>query len=199
MSTVLRIGQWDRARRMIAGAAGKLERAVQRSLRSEAERVRDAIREGLERQAPGGRALRPLAPSTLAARALVRQRSTRALIERGELQRALVDVVRPDSAFVGIRRRSRGRDGRPLAAIAQLHELGGTVRVRMTPSMRRFLFAMARASASQPTRSRTGRSAGAIVIQIPARAFLRPAFEVAVRDARSRWLRGVGRALGWRA
>ena len=193
MTSVARIGEWGRARRLLTGATARFERAVQRSLRTEAERVRDAIREGLERQAPGGHGLEPLAPMTLAARSLAGQRSTKALIERGELLRGIVDDVRGDRAFVGIRRRARSRDGRALMAIADLQERGGRVRVRMTPAMRRFLFA---AAALAGRRNAGIRRAGAV--QIPARPFLQPAFALATRDARPRWARSLARSLGWR-
>lgn len=195
MTSVVRIGEWSRARRLVSGAATRFERALRRSLQTEAERARDAIREGLDRQAPGGSTLRPLAPMTLAARALTRQSSRKVLVERGELLRGVTDVVRGDRAFVGVRRTARGRDGRMLASIAQLHERGGTVRVRMTPAMRRFLAAAAKVAGV--TATPRGASSIARTIRIPARPFLAPSFQSATRGARPRWARAVGRAMGW--
>jgi hypothetical protein len=195
MTAVMRIGEWGRARRLVAGAAGRFERALRRSLQTEAERARDEIRAGLDRQSPGGTSLSTLAPMTLAARALTRQTSRKALIERGEMLRGVTDFVRGERAFVGIRRTARGRDGRPLAVIAQLQERGGTVRLRVTPAMRRFLAAAARVAGTAP-RARGGASA-ARTVRIPARPFLAPSFLAATRGARPRWARAIGRAMGW--
>lgn len=194
MTTVARIGGWSRARRLLSGAAARFERALRSSLQTEAERARDAIREGLDHQSPGGTALRPLAPMTLAARALTRQSSRKVLVERGEMLRGVTDVVRGDRAFVGIRRTARGRDGRLLASIALLHERGGSVRVRVTPAMRRFLAA---AMASGVPAMPRGGSSSARTVRIPARPFLAPSFQSATRGARPRWARAVGRAMGW--
>lgn len=199
-AAVTRIGEWGRARRLLAGAGARLQRGVAHVLRDQADRAREAIVEGIERQAPGGRPFRPPAASTLAARALLRRASQKALFERGELEREIVKVVERERAFVGVRRAARGRDGRPLAVIGQLHEIGGTVRVRITPAMRRFLFAAARARGNVPSRARDrrGNASTHVVVQVPARPFLRPSFALAVRDARPRVLGQLGRALGWR-
>jgi hypothetical protein len=174
----------------------KLERGVQRALRDQADRARDAIVEGLQRQAPGGHPLAPLSASTLATRALKGRASDRVLIERGELVRAVAKVVQRERAFVGIRNSARGRSGRSLATIAQVHELGAMIRIRITPAMRRLLFAVSRVQGGPASRARP--SSGFVVVRIPARQFLRPAFALATRDARPRVVSALARALGWR-
>jgi hypothetical protein len=80
------------------------------------------------------------------------------------------------------------------AASRQLHEFGGPpVIIPMTPKMRRFLFALLRQAGKEPTGA-SGR--GAIVVQVPARPFLRPAFEKFRDGASRRFLERVAREHG---
>ena len=55
--------------------------------------------------------------------------------------------------------------------VAKLNEFGGPpVIIPMTPKMRRFLFALLRQAGKEPT---GGSGRGVIVVQVPARPFLR--------------------------
>ena len=193
--TVRRTGDWARARHLLASGATQLRGAVQTALRQEAHILRNEIVQGLTRQAPGGEPLRPLSPLTIAARRLTGFGGTKALIRRGDLRGSISVLVRGDEVFVGIARSARSKDGKSLADLAELHEFGGPpVVIPMTPAMRRFLFVLLRKAGQAP---RPGSGRGVIVVQVPARPFLRPAFEKFRKGAQRRFLERVAKQLGF--
>jgi len=191
---VQRTGDWTAARQALFGSAGQLRGAISSSLQEEADALKKDIHRGLTQQAPGGKPLTPLSPLT---RALRKQHGDRALIRRGELLRSIAVVARGNKVFVGISRKARTRGGRSMAEIARVHEFGaGPFIVKMTPAMRRFLFASMRDAGIPPRRSRAG-GRGVVVIKIPARPFLRPAFEDFRRHARQRVAKRIIKYMRW--
>jgi len=191
-------GDWRRAQRVLSGSARKIRGGLQAAVRGEAKRARDEVVRGVRKQAPGGEALDKPSPITLASRQLEGVRGRSALRASGELLRAITYVARGLEAFVGIKASARGKDGRRLADVAQAQEEGaGPTVIPMTEGMRRYLGVL---------RSRTGggggggggSGSGAIVVRIPPRPFLRPAFEVAIRGARRRLRDRVARRFGLR-
>jgi len=179
--SIQKTGDWRRAQRILAKGARDLGRSVDRALLQEAHALRTALVEGLDKQAPAGHALTPLAPLTVAARQLRRFRGTKVLIRTAELRNALAVIRRASLVFVGIPGTARGRDGHSLSARALAHEYGsGPTIVPITPRMRRFLFALYR-QAGRAAQRTDGPGAGVVVIQIPPRPFMRPvlaAFQV---------------------
>ena len=78
--------------------------------------------------------------------------------------------------------------------VAKLNEFGGPPTIiPITPKMRRFLFALLRQAGKEPT---GGGGRGVIVVQIPARPFLRPAFDKFRQGASQRFLERVAKELG---
>jgi hypothetical protein len=194
---VRRTGDWDLARRLVVGGAARLRGAIGTAVRQEAQLLRKGIVEGLTNQAPGGDPIAPLAKTTLAARALRKFGGTKALLRRGDLRNSVTAVVEDFEAFVGIQRKARGRGGRPLANVAEINEFGfGPIVVPITPKMRRFLYLVLR-KAGLPTGRSGGGQRGAVVIRIPPRPFLRPAFEAFKRGAKGRFLRRVAQLAGF--
>jgi hypothetical protein len=192
---VRRTGDWDLARRLVVGGAARLRNALRAGVRQEAQLLRKGIVEGLTNQAPGGAPLAPLAKTTLAARALKKFGGTKALLRRGELRNSVTTVSEDLEAFVGILRKARGRGGKPLANVAEINEFGyGPIVIPITPKMRRFLFLLLRRAGVAP--SGGGGQRGAVVIRIPARPFLRPAYEAFKRGAKQRFLRRVAQLVG---
>jgi hypothetical protein len=188
-------GDWPKVRRMLAGAPARVQAAAQTALRQEAHLLRKEIIDGLTSQAPGGEPLRPLSPLTIATRQLKGRQGTKALIERGDLRNAISVVIDGDTAFVGVPRKARSKDGKALFDIAQAQEFGTAPRVvPITPAMRRFLFAMLRKAGVKPTGDGTGK--GVLVVQVPPRPFLRPAFERFARGAQQRFLSRMAGLLG---
>jgi phage gpG-like protein len=191
---VSRTGDWARARRLLTAAPQRLQAAVSAAVRQEAHALRNEIVEGLTRQAPGGEPLKPPSPLTIAARQLEGFGGSKALIVRGDLRNSITVIVQGDEAFIGVSRSARSKDGASMVDLAKLHEFGGPpVIIPMTPKMRRFLFALLRQAGKEPT---GGSGRGVIVVQVPARPFLRPAFDKFREGASRRFLERVARELG---
>jgi phage gpG-like protein len=192
--TVSRTGEWARARQLLTAAPHRLQTAIGTAVRQEAHALRNEIVQGLTSQAPGGEPLKPPSPLTIAARQLEGFGGSKALIVRGDLRNSITVIVRGDEAFIGISRSARSKDGALMVDLAKLHEFGGPpVIIPMTPKMRRFLFALLRKAGREPT---GGSGRGAIVMQVPARPFLRPAFEKFRSGASRRLLERVAKQLG---
>jgi phage gpG-like protein len=191
---VSRTRDWARARRLLTAAPQRLQAALGTAVRQEAHALRNEIVQGLTRQAPGGEPLKPPSPLTIAARELEGFGGTKALIVLGDLRNSITVFVQGDEAFIGVSRSARSKDGASMVDLAKLHEFGGPpVIIPMTPKMRRFLFALLRQAGKEPT---GGSGRGVIVVQVPARPFLRPAFDKFREGASRRFLERVARELG---
>jgi len=191
---VSRTGDWARARRLLTAAPQRLQAAIGTAVRQEAHALRNEIVQGLTSQSPGGEALKPPSPLTIAARQLEGFSGSKALIVRGDLRNSITVIVQGDEAFIGVSRSARSKDGASMMDLANLHEFGGPpVNIPMTPKMRRFLFALLRQAGKEPT---GGSGRGVIVVQVPARPFLRPAFDKFREGATRRFLERVARELG---
>ena len=191
---VSRTGEWARARRLLTAAPQRLQAAIGTAVRQEAHALRNEIVQGLTSQAPGGETLKPPSPLTIAARQLEGFGGSKALIVRGDLRNSITVIVQGDEAFIGVSRSARSKDGASMVDLAKLHEFGGPpVIIPMTPKMRRFLFALLRQAGKEPT---GGSGRGVIVVQVPARPFLRPAFDKFREGASRRFLERVARELG---
>lgn len=194
---VARTGDWALARRILAGGGARLRGAIGTAIRQEAHSLRKQVVEGITSQAPGGKPIAPLAATTIAARQFKGFGGTKALIRRGDLRNSISAVVEGDEAFVGVLRKARGKGGASLANVAEIQEFGaGPFVIPMTPKMRRFLFALLRKAGVTPSSS--GRGKGVVVVRIPPRPFLRPAFEAFKKGVQKRFLERVARAMGLR-
>ena len=194
MTAVTKAGDWRRARALLAAGPVRLKAAIGMALRQEAEALRREIVQGLTRQAPGGAALAPPKETTLAARRLKGFGGSKSLIVRADLRNGIAAIVRGDEAFVGVPRTARGKDGQSLANVAEIHEFGSApIVIPMTDAMRRFVFAVLREAGEAPS---GGSGKGVVVVQVPARPFLRPAFEKFKPGAQRRFLARVGALSG---
>ena len=192
---VMRTGDWARARQLLAAGPQRLRSAIGVAIRQEAQGLRNEIVQGLTSQAPGGEPIKPPAPLTLAARQLEGFGGTKALLVRGDLRNSITVIVEGDEAFIGVPRSARSSGGESLVDLAQLHEYGGPpVVIPITPKMRRFMFALLRQAGKEPT---GGSGRGVVVVQVPARPFLRPAFEKFREGASRRFLERVAQQLGF--
>lgn len=192
---VMRTGDWARARQLLAAGPQRLRSAIGVAIRHEAQGLRNEIVQGLTSQAPGGEPIKQPAPLTLAARQLEGFGGSKALLVRGDLRNSITVIVEGDEAFIGVPRSARSSGGESLVDLAQLHEYGGPpVVIPITPKMRRFLFALLRQAGKEPT---GGSGRGVVVVQVPARPFLRPAFEKFREGASRRFLERVAQQLGF--
>ena len=184
--SVRRTGDWRRAEQLLRRGGKGLAGGVGRALLAEGHALRAEIVRGIDRQAPGGTPIRPLAPVTLAERRLRRFLGTKALVRTAELRNSFAVVRRGGVVMVGI----PGRAGAGLIARAEAQEYGTrpTV-VLMTPRMRRFLAAVY----ADAGRAEGGGGTGVAVLQVPPRPFLRPAIAVFQVGAGRRFLTRVAR------
>ena len=195
--SVRKTGDWALARRVLAGAPVKLKLAVGTAIRQEAQLLRKEIVQGITKQAPGGKALKPPSPLTLAARKMTGRGGTKALMVRGDLRNAIAAIVKGDEAFVGVPRKARGKGGKSVVDVAEVQEFGaGPIVIPMTPAMRSFLFALLGQAGVEKT---GGSGRGVVVVQIPARPFLRPAFKQFEKGAQKRFLGRVAGLMGMAA
>ena len=187
-------GDWAMAKRILAGGPARLKGTIETTVRQEAQLLRREIVQGITRQAPGGEAFRPLSPLTLAARKMKGRGGTKALMVHGDLRNAISAIVRGDAAFIGVPRKARGKDGKTVVDVARVHEFGsGPIVIPMTPAMRRYLFVLLRKAGVKPTK---GSGRGVVVVRVPPRPFLRPAFRQFQRGAQRRFLGRVASLMG---
>ena len=187
-------GDWAMAKRILASGPARLKGSIETTVRQEAELLRREIVQGITKQAPGGEAFKPLSPLTLAARKMKGRGGTKALMVHGDLRNAISAIVRGDAAFIGVPRKARGKDGKAVVDVARVHEFGsGPIVIPMTPAMRRFLFALLRRAGVKPS---GGSGRGVVVVRIPPRPFLRPAFRQFEKGVQRRFLGRVASLMG---
>ncbi len=192
--SVQKTGDWAVARRILRAGPIRFKAAVGTALRQEAQLLRTEIVQGITKQAPGGEALAPPSPLTLAARELKGRGGTKALLVKGDLRNSVTAIVKGDEAFIGVPRKTRAQGGKTLVDVAQVQEYGkGPIIVPMTPAMRRFLFALLRKAGEEP---KGGSGKGVVIINVPARPFLRPAFKKFSQGSQARFLARVAALSG---
>ena len=194
MTSVRKTGDWSLASRTLAEAPSKLKRAINTSLMQEAHFLRSLIVKGITAQAPGGKQFKALAQNTLITRKLKNFGGEKALMVRADLRNGISAIVRKGEACVGVPRKARGKDGKPLVDVAELNEYGSDpIVIPITPAMRRFLGLLHRESG---TRNRETSGSGVVVTQIPPRPFLRPSFEKFSKGIEKRFLGRVASIMG---
>jgi hypothetical protein len=155
-----------------------LNRAIVKAMVQDAHWLRKKIVTGIRKQAPAGKAFKPLAPTTIAVRRFRGRNRTKALIDRGDLRNSIQVKKFRGGAFVGALRAKRSSSGKSLADIAAVHEFGSKpIVIRMTDKMRRFLMAAFRQRKSTRGIGVGEGSPSSIVLRVPPRPFLRPVFD----------------------
>ena len=214
-----KFGDWAKVAAITRVMRDRFEAAVRVALMREAHYLRGKMVVGIASGAPGGQAFKPLSPITLAMRKARGFAGTKPLIASGTLRRSFSVVqVRGGSSiggavFVGIHRSARGKNGKSLVNIAEIHEYGRSWKQKLSPRARRYLFAIlnktnigrgpaGRDKSGRFTKgkfiSRGGSGDGTISIHIPARPFIRPIWETYAKpaDVRKRFLANVADRMG---
>lgn len=177
-----REGDWVKAQRLFDSLPGRARDAIDKAILQELNFLRKKIVEEFQQGAPVTGSWAPHSPMTKAIRALVGNVKSKLLIQSASLRNSVgVIPIRGGGGFVGVRRGATTKASTGIVNLAMVHELGATIHVRMTPKMRRLLFAaMARAGMSKPrAKGAPGASGAAMVkITIPARPYLDPVFSV---------------------
>lgn len=178
--TIYRVGQWGEASRILTSGPVKLRLAMDRAVLQEAQFFRKKVVEGFRTQRPGGKKFRKLSETTLAIRKFEGFGGSKALIVRGDLRNS-VTVVKQNSpigveAFVGVLKNAKGKDGKKLVNIAEVHEKGSRpIVIEVTPKMRAYLaMAFTAYFGELSGGGGGGLSIGIIVTRIPPRPFIQP-------------------------
>jgi len=165
---VIETGDWAKVDRITRTMVARFNRAREEAVYKEAHFLRGKIVEGIRSGAPAGKKFKPHSRMTLAIRAFTGKRSSKILIASGGLIGSVAVVKVSGGYFVGVKRKAKGG-----ADIAAIHEEGRTWTQRMTPRMRRFLFAALRYAGMQGREKGDG-GKGSLTIRIPARPYVGP-------------------------
>jgi hypothetical protein len=205
---VRKFGDWAKVAQITRTMRDRFEAAVRVALLREAQYLRGKMVTGIASGAPGGKPFAPLSPITLAIRKARGFGGSKPLIVTGTLRRS-PSVVQVGgrgiggAVFVGIHRSARGKNGKSLVNIAEIHEFGRSWKQKLSPKARRFLFAMLRKAGLSQGGASKGRfsspgGSGTISINIPARPFVRPTFEMYAKpaDVKRRFMANIADRMG---
>lgn len=195
-------GDWVKATKILANAADRHRKAVDKAMLMEAHYLRTHIIKGIASSAPGGKPYKPLAPMTLELRKLGGFGGTKPLIRTGTFRGSVAVHKDGDNYFVGILRSARSADGKSLVNIGMIHEAGATVVI--TPKMRAAFFGLLKKHGlvQQGPRLPNGRffsGAARNSFQIPARPTFGPVFDMYARpnDVRKRFIKNLAEMLNY--
>jgi len=174
----------------------KINRAIEFGTMNAAQDLRKEIIQGINKQAPGGKKFKPLSPMTLAIRKAQGFGGKKVLLRSG-FMRGSINVKRGAdraSAFVGIARTARTKKGEKLVNIAAVHEFGFKKPkvIKVTQKMRNFFMALYLGGFTKGPLKQSKRQ---IVLNVPARPFLRPAQEVWAKTAQKKFRQRMSRKM----
>lgn len=178
MPDVSLFGDWKKAVEICGSMQERFKRVAKKAVLQEAQFLRGKIVEGLREQAPGGDALAPLSPLTLAIRSFERFKGSKALMRTASMRNAIIVKAVPEGAFVGILRTAKSKTGENLVNVAEMNENGSEpIIVPITPASRRYFHAaLAAAGLEAPKGGPSGGGAAIAIVRIPARPFMAPPF-----------------------
>lgn len=186
-------GDWAPLRRTLQVMGRDTRSAQRQSLREEAEFIRKKVVEGIRNQAPAGQRFKPLSPLTLAMRQFLGIQGDKALIERGDLIRAITVMNGgPWSVAVGVSPDVVNSQGRSLSKIAHIQEYGADYHLALSEKMRRYLAMVFRKAGVADSSGTSGSKKTTLHIVIPPRPFLAPIFDKHVRN-QAAFERRIGR------
>lgn len=168
------VGDWAAAKKLLDQAPKLLEKASWMALDQEGAYLEGLIVAGI------GKNVAPLSPSTRAQRS---KKGSRPLVNESDLRNSITHEVYGSAygpaVFIGITRRSKAKNGQPMANLARVHEEGRTIVLKMTPKMRRFIHAVLppQTGPALPSGKFSTVATPIVVINIPARPFIGPVFE----------------------
>lgn len=181
--TVKKVGDWDQAAKLLKVLPSELDAAIQTAVMGEAEYLRGQIVKQFGRVKP---ALSPLTVKT-------RGGGSKPLQRTGNLKGSIGVVQKgKHEAFVGVPASSAG------ARLADIHENGRVITMRMTDKMRKFLHAALpeQVGPRLPSGAFGSSDTGILVIHIPPRPFVAPVWEREQPKIPKRFMARILTALG---
>jgi phage gpG-like protein len=198
---IKKIGDWGLARAILKGLPKKTDDALHKAAMQEAHYLRGEIIKGITSQAPAGKRFRALNPLAIPFRRDKGFNGKKILIQRGDLRNSINVITKGDLVFVGVSRNAKRKKGiGDVVKLAEIHEYGTKPKViEVTPRMRAFFFGVLKRQGITPKRQPgSTMHLGFIVMQIPARPFLRPIFAkfAKPRDVKRRFETRMRKLLG---
>lgn len=163
--SVSRTGNWVMAKKILASAPADVQTAIKQAVYQEGHHFERLVKKAIGRGPPP-----PLAGGKRKGSGPGKGGS-KPLNASGEMKGSVTVLPTTPAleVFIGIPRASaRG------VRLAEIHEFGKTIVMDMTPKMRKFFFGVLFKGEQRKGGGGTGK--GFIVIHIPARPFIRPAF-----------------------
>lgn len=183
--TMRKVGDWNKLALILDRAPGRSAFAMRQVVLQEAEFFRGQLVKNITSSGKlAGKPFEPNKPSTIASKG-----SNKPLIDSGALVQSVAVIERGRTVFVGVNRKTKGKQKRGkggqfakgfnMVDIAELHEFGKVINIRVTPAMLRFLHAKF-AREGRGGGGGTGKLVvgGILVIRIPARPFIGPVIEM---------------------
>jgi hypothetical protein len=204
------VGDWAKARKIASGmkkGVALINRAADRAVHREAIEFTKAVKSETKAGNPGGKKLAPNRPLVV-----YRKRSNKPLINHADMVNAVrVKRVRQMEYFAGVQRSAKrrgkrgGSGGTSLVRLAELHEKGKIIIIKITPRMQRWFFAdlvrqgryakRRRGKGTQPAKSKSSgravpsfRPGAILIIRLKKRPFITPVFKKRRRGAHKRIL-----------
>lgn len=167
-------GDWNKAKIITNTMVGAFVIARHKAMLAEAHLFRKEVVKGLRSGAPAGKKFAPLAPTTLAVRAVMGRGGKKPLIVSGALRNSIRVKQVTEGVFVGVLRSASG--GR--ANVAEMHEFGSRpIAIPITAKSRRFLMmAFRRAGIIKTTANKTTIA----IVRVRKRPFITPIAESAL-------------------
>lgn len=182
MSGVKIVGDWKKAKQILAASPGALAEAVPQAV------MRVALTWEAQMKKNLGRGVAPLAGGRRGGG----KGGSRPLNKSGDLRGSIHAEQDGDGAFIGVNKQAAGHDGK-VYNIARVHEFGATIVQVMTDKQRRFLFAVVFTGEAKKA---AGGVKGFLFIRIPARPFVQPTYDSEAPKAPRLFLRELSKLLG---
>jgi hypothetical protein len=205
---IKQIGEWKLAQKILKTGAQDLDKAIEQAVEQEAEffvtKIKQYMRTGK---------FEALSANTLAVtgggggrdkggrfkKGAGGRHGGKPLFRSGDLRNAVTKVMMGGAAFIGVPRNAPKKGSTGLVNIADVHEHGRTIVMKMTPKMRRFLHARLPKRIGPRMRNgsfSSGQSTGILVIRIPPRPFIAPVFAEHGPGSQERFTKRLAKALG---
>lgn len=178
MALVKRTGDWDKMATLLTNAANPLvwQRASEKAIIKEVHRLRRIIVEAFNRGGPDGARWQRLSPMTNLVSRAYGKGDRKPLLDTGDLRNSIQVTQEGDGWFVGVHRNVKGKSGKKIIDIAELHENGaGPFRINVTDKMRKYFLWLNKKTGGQIKPLKL--STSFIVVKIPARPFIGPVWE----------------------
>lgn len=169
---IKKVGEWAILTKLLRNVVRRTSKGIRRAIARESLRYMRAMTLGIVRGAPGGQRFRELAKITVA----LKGGKSKPLIDRSDLLRSIKSKsVGLFSYFAGIHRKERGRTGKMLANIGEIHEFGVPLIIqKVTFGQHKFFRGLVR----RGLMAFAPRIGSIIMIRIPARPFVGPVYRI---------------------